>query len=261
MNAEQKNTALRFLDLAACYLYDGLKREREGTFNEEPETTPAPIDTAPVDNAPISSPQPSASNTAPDSLEAIAAEIRACKKCRLCEQRKNAAPGEGVLQPQVLVIGEGPGADEDAAGRPFVGRAGQLLDKMLASINLSRETNCFIANVVKCRPPENRDPQNDEMDACIPFLLRQIAILKPRVILCVGRISSQKLLNTETGITKLRGKFHQFSFDSSIPPVSPIPLLPTYHPSALLRNEELKRPAWEDLKVLRSKLAGIDDKD
>jgi DNA polymerase len=150
-----------------------------------------------------------------------------------------------------MVIGEGPGADEDATGRPFVGRAGQLLDKMLASIGLSRESNCFIANVIKCRPPGNRDPQPDETAACASFLARQIQLLQPRFILCAGRIAAQTLLNTSTPIGKLRGKFTDFQAGDTT-----IPFLPTYHPSALLRNEELKRPAWEDLKLLRAAIEG-----
>ncbi|MCR4940038.1 MAG: uracil-DNA glycosylase [Treponemataceae bacterium] len=176
-------------------------------------------------------------------LQNIARKVASCKRCRLCGGRKNTVPGTGVPQPLVLVIGEGPGADEDASGEPFVGRAGQLLDKMLAAICLDRKTNCFIANIVKCRPPNNRDPMADEADACRSFLDAQISVLKPKLILTLGRIAVQNLLNTTTGINKLRGQFFEYKG---------IPLLPTYHPSALLRNEDLKRPAWEDLKLFRS---------
>ena len=163
--------------------------------------------------------------------------------------RTNAAPGEGALQPLVIVIGEGPGAEEDAQGRPFVGRAGQLLDKMLASINLSRNSNCFIANVVKCRPPNNRDPYPEETAACAHFLERQITLLKPRFILAAGRVAAQTLLKTTEPIGKLRGKFKELTVGNMT-----LPFLATYHPAALLRNEDLKRPAWEDLKLLRSML-------
>jgi DNA polymerase len=183
-----------------------------------------------------------------DALENIARKIAACKRCRLCEGRKNTVPGIGVPNPLVLVIGEGPGADEDASGEPFVGKAGQLLDKMLAAINLSRHTNCFIANIVKCRPPNNRDPMPDEAEACRSFLDAQISVLKPKMILTVGRIAVQNILNTTTGINKLRGQFFEYR---------DIPLLPTYHPSALLRNEDMKRPAWEDLKKFRARLEEI----
>ncbi len=181
-------------------------------------------------------------------LQNIARKIAICDRCRLCGGRTNTVPGIGVPEPLVLVIGEGPGADEDAKGEPFVGKAGQLLDKMLAAINLSRHTNCFIANIVKCRPPNNRDPMPDEADACRSFLDAQIGILKPKLILAVGRIAAQNLLNTTTGINKLRGQFFEYRG---------IPLLPTYHPSALLRNEDLKRPAWEDLKKFRTRLEEI----
>ena len=184
-----------------------------------------------------------------DSLEKIASEIKACNNCPLGGLRKNAAPGEGVIEPLALVIGEGPGAEEDAQGRPFVGRAGQLLDKMLGSIGLSRNTNCFIANVIKCRPPNNRDPYPEETTACAHFLERQIILLKPKFILIAGRIAAQTLLKTTEPIGRLRGKFTQLTVANII-----IPLLVTYHPAALLRNEDLKRPTWEDLKLLRLKI-------
>jgi DNA polymerase len=183
------------------------------------------------------------------SLDTITANIRNCKACRLCETRKNTVPGEGAPEPQVMVIGEAPGADEDSYGRPFVGKAGQLLDKMLSSIGLSRESNCFIANIIKCRPPENRDPQPDEIAACASFLECQIQSLKPRFLFCVGRLSSQALLHSAEPVGKLRGRF----MDCNIAGMT-IPLIATYHPSALLRNEDLKRPAWDDLKLLRAAL-------
>jgi len=186
-------------------------------------------------------------NISTDSLNEIADEIKKCKSCRLCETRKNAVPGEGVKNPLVMVIGEGPGSEEDSTGRPFVGRAGQLLDKMLDSIGLSREKNCFIANVIKCRPPLNRDPQPDETAACASFLKRQIKLLNPAFILCAGRVSSQTILYSMEPIGKLRGKFYDYRIGTKT-----IPLITTYHPSALLRNEDYKRPAWEDLKLLRS---------
>jgi len=184
-----------------------------------------------------------------DSLEKIANEIKACNNCPLGGLRKNAAPGEGVTQPLVLVIGEGPGAEEDAQGRPFVGKAGQLLDRMLSSIGLSRNTNCFIANVIKCRPPNNRDPYPEETTACAHFLERQIIQLKPKFILIAGRIAAQTLLKTTEPIGRLRGKFTHLTVGNM-----KIELIITYHPAALLRNEDLKRPAWEDLKLLRLKI-------
>ncbi|MBO7093647.1 MAG: uracil-DNA glycosylase [Spirochaetia bacterium] len=187
-------------------------------------------------------------NEEPDSLDRIAEQIAGCKKCRLCEKRNNVVPGMGVLSPDVLVIGEGPGADEDMQGLPFVGKAGQYLDKWLDAIGLSRHTNCFIGNVVKCRPPMNRDPQPDEIAACIPFLERQIALLRPKFILTVGRISSAVLTGQEAGIGRLRGRTYSFRG---------IPLIPTYHPSAVLRDPSLRKPVWDDLRRLKAELEEI----
>ena len=184
----------------------------------------------------------------PDSLEKIAAEISKCRKCRLCEKRKNVVPGMGVLNPDVLVIGEGPGGDEDIQGLPFVGKAGQYLDKWLDAIGLSRHTNCFIGNVVKCRPPMNRDPQPDEIASCMPYLERQIAIIIPKFILTVGRISSAVLSGQEAGIGRLRGRTYSFRG---------IPLIPTYHPSAVLRDPTLRKPVWDDLRRLKAELEEI----
>jgi DNA polymerase len=235
MTAAEKTSLARFLDLASDSVRGGYRNaERDYQFEDDAVPAVSP-DTAPAAQS--------------DSLERIAADVKVCRSCPLCGGRTNAVPGEGVVHPKVLVIGEGPGADEDATGRPFVGKAGQLLDRMLASIGLSRETNCFIANVVKCRPPNNRDPHPDETAACMSFLERQIKILQPAFILCAGRIAAQTLLKTEEPIGKLRGAFNEICFDDLS-----IPLLATYHPSAVLRNEELKRPAWEDLKLLRAQL-------
>jgi uracil-DNA glycosylase len=180
-------------------------------------------------------------------LEDIAAAVRSCAACRLASTRKNAVPGEGASSPSVLVVGEGPGAEEDDSGRPFVGPAGQLLDKMLASIGLDRRTNCFIANVVKCRPPRNRDPELDEREACMGYLRAQAAALRPKAVLCAGRVAAQALLGTGEGVGALRGSWRRFEG---------LPVLVTYHPSALLRDDSLKRPAWEDLKALRDFISG-----
>ncbi len=179
------------------------------------------------------------------STSTIAAKIAACTRCKLCQTRINTVPGMGVERPLVLVIGEGPGQEEDLQGKPFVGPAGQLLDKMLASISLSRDTNTYIANIVKCRPPNNRNPEPDEAAACRSFLDAQISVLKPKLILCMGSVAVRNMLDTTQGITKLRGQWFNYR---------DIPLLATYHPSALLRDAELKRPAWEDLKVFRERL-------
>ena len=181
-------------------------------------------------------------------IDSVNQKIFSCARCGLSKTRKNVVPGEGVANPLVLVVGEGPGADEDEQGRPFVGKAGQLLDKMLAAINLSRDKNCYIANIVKCRPPMNRDPAPEESQACRSFLDAQIHVLKPKMILAMGRVALQNLLDTSIGINKMRGQFVDFKG---------IPFMATYHPSALLREESLKRPAWEDLKAFKQKLLEI----
>ena len=238
MTAVEKQKVAGFLDLAGDYLSSGYRSEKkEHNFEDDaaPETREKPVDEV-------------------ETIEKIAAEIRACKRCPLSETRTKAAPGEGVAQPLVMVIGEGPGAEEDAQGRPFVGRAGQLLDKMLASIDLSRNRNCFIANVVKCRPPGNRDPHPEERAACAGFLKRQIILLKPKFILVAGRVAAQTLLQTTESVNKLHGKFTEYTVDNV-----PFPLLVTYHPAALLRDENYKRPAWEDLKLLRAKIDSLND--
>jgi len=228
MTVEEKESIAFFVDLASDMARGGYFRgKREYSFSDD-----------------LSAGDRFGSTDGPDK---IAAGISNCKGCRLCETRKNTVPGEGAPDPLVMVIGEAPGADEDVSGRPFVGKAGQLLDKMLSSIGLSRESNCFIANIIKCRPPGNRDPQPDEIAACAGFLECQIQSLKPRFILCVGRIASQTLLHSAEPVGKLRGRF----MDCNIAGMT-IPLIATYHPSALLRDESLKRPAWDDLKLLRA---------
>jgi len=239
MTADEKQRIAGFLDLAVDFLGSCYRSEQRDYQFEDDKTLQA------GETAGSGIVQ----NDGNDSLEQIAEQIRACKNCQLGGTRTNAAPGEGVINPLVMVIGEGPGAEEDAQGRPFVGRAGQLLDRMLSSIELSRNTNCFIANVVKCRPPNNRDPYPEETASCAHFLERQIALLKPKFILVAGRVAAQTLLKTTEPIGKLRGKIKELAVG-----ISTYPLLITYHPAALLRNEDLKRPTWEDLKLLRSKI-------
>lgn len=184
--------------------------------------------------------------TGEDSLDAIAIEVRSCRLCRLSATRKQPVPGMGKSSPLVLVVGEAPGAEEDAEGLPFVGAAGKYLDKWLAAIGLDRKTNTYITNVVKCRPPQNRDPLPEESACCLPFLVRQIDLLKPKAILTVGRISSQLLTGQALGIGQMRGRIYRYR---------DIPLFVTYHPSAVLRNQaEYRSPVWEDLKRLKEYL-------
>ena len=188
------------------------------------------------------------SGTAKLTMDSIIQKVQNCHNCTLCQSRTNVVPGEGVKNPYVLVVGEGPGEDEDRTGRPFVGKAGVLLDKMLAAISLDRECNCYIANIVKCRPPRNRVPFPQEAEACKGYLQSQIHILKPKMILAMGRTAIQNLYGTSEGITTLRGRMLDYHG---------IPLMATYHPSALLRDQRLKIPAWADLKAFRSTLQQI----
>lgn len=179
-------------------------------------------------------------------LEALAKEVESCRLCPLAEGRIRAVPGAGSSRPLVLVIGEGPGAEEDRQGIPFVGPAGRYLDKWLAAIGMGRETQVFITNVVKCRPPRNRDPRPEETLACAPYLDRQREILRPRAILALGRVAAQTLLGESRGIGALRGQIHQWQG---------IPLIATYHPSAVLRDPSYRAPVWEDLKKLKELVA------
>ena len=186
------------------------------------------------------------------SFEALRDTALACTACALSETRTQVVFGVGDPGARLLFVGEGPGADEDRQGEPFVGRAGQLLTRMLASVGFERERDCYIANVVKCRPERNRNPEPDEVAACSPFLLAQIDTIRPHVILALGNFAAQTLIGTREGITRLRGK--TYSYRGSV-------LVPTFHPAFLLRNpgQEFKRMAWDDLKLARreyDRLAG-----
>jgi uracil-DNA glycosylase len=175
------------------------------------------------------------------SLEAVAALVAECTKCRLCETRKRTVPGEGRSDARLVVVGEGPGRTEDETGRPFVGQAGDLLTKILAAIDLPRD-QVYICNVVKCRPPENRTPQYDEIASCVPYLWRQIELLRPKVILAMGGTAAQTMLNAKSALGAMRNKIHRFRG---------IPLVVTYHPAALLRNPNWKKPTWDDVRIAR----------
>ena len=175
-------------------------------------------------------------------LASVTDEIARCDKCGLCAGRTKTVPGTGVLDPLVMFIGEGPGADEDRTGLPFVGKAGQYLDKWLAAIGLDRKTNSFIGNVVKCRPPGNRDPEGSETEACLPYLYRQIEIIRPKTIMTLGRIASQIMCGTHDPLGRIRGGRYNYLG---------IPVIPTYHPSGVLRNPEYRAPVWDDLKRLK----------
>ena len=176
-----------------------------------------------------------------DTLEAVAAAVEACRKCALGQTRHNSVPGEGDPHAGFVCVGEAPGATEDETGRPFVGRAGKLLEDILKAIGFGR-ADVFICNVLKCRPPDNRDPEPLEVAGCSPYLHRQLELIRPRVILALGRPAVRALLGTNASLGDLRGKLHRYRG---------IPLVVTYHPAALLRNPNWKRPTWDDVRLAR----------
>jgi DNA polymerase len=178
------------------------------------------------------------------SLEAIREDLGECIRCKLHEHRTNIVFGEGAPDARIVFVGEGPGADEDATGRPFVGRAGQLLDKIIAAIGLKRE-EVYISNIVKCRPPGNRTPERDEVATCEQFLFRQLALIRPKVIVALGSPAFQTLVRTKESITRARGEWREWNG---------IMVMPTFHPAYLLRVPEKKREAWEDMKKVRDYL-------
>jgi len=181
-----------------------------------------------------------------EALGAQERDLQGCRRCKLCEQRNTIAFGSGSPRAELVVIGEGPGADEDAQGKPFVGRAGQLLTKMLESVQLSRD-EVFITNAVKCRPPGNRNPEPDEVAACEPFLKKQIDLIRPKIIVGLGKFAVQTLLQSKAPITKLRGNWHSYHG---------IKLMPTFHPAYLLRNPADKKLVWEDIKKVIKEMRG-----
>ncbi len=185
-------------------------------------------------------------------LEKINDEVHRCRKCQLGSLRTNAVPGEGNPNAQIVFVGEGPGADEDAQGRPFVGRAGQLLDKVIAAMGLKR-SDIFICNILKCRPPNNRDPRPEEIISCLPYLQRQIELINPDVIVALGAHAARTLLNTNKPIGQLRGQFHQYYAGLGRPSIK---LMATYHTAYLLRNysQENRRRLWEDMKKVLTEL-------
>lgn len=198
-----------------------------------------------------SSEKEAATDAAPE-LEKIAQEVRLCRKCSLGSVRTNAVPGEGNAGARIMFVGEAPGADEDAQGRPFVGRAGHLLDKVIAACGLKR-SDVFIGNILKCRPPENRDPRPDEIISCLPYIQRQIEMINPEVIVALGAHAARTLLNTNKSIGQLRGQFHEYYAGIGRPPIK---LMATYHTAYLLRNysPENRRRVWEDMKKVLAEI-------
>lgn len=186
------------------------------------------------------------SNASADSmtdLDSFHKKIQDCQECQLGKTRNKFVFGVGDLRANLVLVGEAPGAEEDKLGEPFIGRAGKLLDKILAAINRSRNKDVYICNVLKCRPPNNRDPLADEVVKCEPYLLKQIEIIQPKLLVALGRVAGKTLLNMETPLKEMRRKLHDYHGT---------PLIVTYHPAALLRNPNFKPAAWEDFKWIRS---------
>lgn len=179
-----------------------------------------------------------------DTLQQIARDLEGCTRCKLCNARKNIVLGEGNPAARLMFIGEGPGEEEDQAGRPFIGPAGQLLDRMIEAMGLQR-SQVFLTNVVKCRAPDPRSPDTDEVTSCSPFLYRQLDLIQPNVIVALGSFAAQKLLQTDEKISTLRGRFHSFRGAK---------VMPTFHPSYLLRSPSAKREVWSDLKLVAQEL-------
>ena len=175
-----------------------------------------------------------------DSLEDIRLDLGDCRRCKLASGRKHIVFGKGNAGARLVFVGEGPGFEEDQKGEPFVGAAGRLLTKIIDAIQLSRE-QVYICNIIKCRPPGNRNPESDEIESCLPFLEKQLAAIRPDFICALGKVAAQTLLKSDTPISRLRGRFHDYNG---------IKLLPTYHPAYLLRNPEKKREVWEDMQML-----------
>jgi uracil-DNA glycosylase family 4 len=188
----------------------------------------------------------------PLQLEELAEQTRQCRKCDLGFLRKNAVPGEGNPDARIMFVGEAPGADEDLQGRPFVGRAGQLLDKIITACGLKR-ADVYICNIIKCRPPENREPRADEIISCYPYLQKQIELINPEIIVALGAPAARTLLNTNKSIGQLRGQFCEYYGGLGSPPIK---LMATYHPAYLLRSysPENRRIVWEDMKKVLTEL-------
>ena len=224
---------------AQVSLFESVGRE------EVADPAPAPVAPEPAPAAEL----PEASLDPPAALEVIASEVRACTRCALHGSRTQAVPGSGNPRAGLVLIGEAPGQEEDRQGLPFVGRSGQLLTDILRAIGFARE-DVFICNILKCRPPGNRDPQREEAAACTPYLERQLAVIRPRLILCLGRIAAQRLLGTDASLGSLRQALHFYGT---------FPVLATFHPAALLRNPAQKRDAWDDVRKARALYDALGD--
>jgi len=244
--SDLSNSSKRLLQITSGLIeYLGYQKEQDIMFADRAATrsseTPTRVHPSTCSSSPIpalSRSMETTSSEAARGLLEIANRVARYSKCHLCKQRTQTVPGQGSDAPEIMFVGEGPGADEDRQGLAFVGKAGKLLTQMIEAMGLTRD-EVFIGNIVKCRPPGNRTPTQDEMEACLPYLRDQIRLLKPRVIVALGATAVKGLLDTKLGITKLRGTWMQFEG---------IDLMPTFHPAYLLRDASKKKYAWEDLQ-------------
>jgi DNA polymerase len=239
-------------ELPAAGLVDGAEPQA-GDSHMEDRSVAVAAQVSPVDSAigaagPLAAVSVSAEPTTENELEVFRTQISDCTRCGLAQTRQNFVFGSGRVDAGILFVGEAPGADEDRQGLPFVGASGQLLTKIIEAMGLRRE-DVFICNILKCRPPKNRDPQEEEIQQCEPYLKRQIEIIQPKVICTLGRFAAQTLLRNSESMGRLRTQTHHYEG---------IPLIATYHPAALLRNPQWKRPTWEDIKKVRRAYDGVE---
>ena len=269
MRDARRDAILREMGLAPLWRLRGAEADHEVVVEAPQPMAAAPVEVAPPTRVvrpverPKAEPRPAASeqivpahishpelagDLASLGWDELESRIRECAACGLCKRRKQAVPGVGDRQADWLFVGEGPGAEEDERGEPFVGQAGRLLDNMLASIGIARGNDVYIGNAVKCRPPNNRTPETAELAACFPYLQRQIELIRPRLIVALGRPAAQALLNQEIKIGAARGKLFAYAG---------VPVIVTYHPAYLLRNLADKAKAWEDLCFARATMARL----
>ena len=224
----------------------GKKPPKKSTVSPAPAPAPAkkPFTPPPAPPTPPGAPRAPRVSSTPDTIGSLSAEIAACHACPLASTRLHVVPGQGMLRPDIMFVGEGPGADEDEQGLAFVGRAGQLLTKMILAMGYTRD-QVFIGNIVKCRPPGNRVPSPEEMDGCLPYLRRQIAVIRPKLIVCLGATAARGLVQETLPIGKARGQWREFEG---------IPVMLTFHPAYLLRDPRKKSETWADLKTVLARL-------
>jgi uracil-DNA glycosylase len=252
MKTRKQKVAEQLLQVDRYFVGDFTVRGKSAPATGNPPTDAEPVQAQRPPAAPLRASDSQPRPDAEPGLARIAAQIAQCQKCELAQTRTNTVPGEGNPRPRIAFVGEAPGEDEDHQGRPFVGRAGQLLDKIIAAMGLKR-SDVYICNILKCRPPGNRDPKPDEVEKCSPYLQEQLELLRPEIIVALGSHAAKTLLDTNLAIGKLRGRFHDYYFSPMLPPIK---LMPTYHPAYVLRNytDQTRLQVWEDMQTVLKEL-------